>query len=421
MLRMSNRAAVSSHFSCIFGGQMNYFVSHSTTYVFVKAIGAQPSQSATVIGVANVSAALMAIFHCGLASRESSIRHRCRFRTETIRRLMILSSVMGIAGNAVYATAIDRKSVALAILGRFVIGFSSAEILQREVMAACLPAHVVSESARLMLARVGGIGCGLLVGSATEAVPIALQRLGVRSLQASNWLMMLIWLVHLARVVIQLRPNPETKNSVNNGSDITDREVDVTRVPTRESDLESSSSEEIETPSSMMHHKSDTAPVAPIPTAFGVGEIASDEADSLSREPDDSQHVKGKTKSKQRRHLRQWKAFGRTKKLLAFHIGIPVSLSTLLYANFALETFLTATPLVTHRYFGWSGARAGTFLGVLAFTIIPVQYICAIVARRYEERTVLKVCTGYGLSPSTFIGRHCSLLLLLYCSPKESG
>ena len=403
---------------------MNYFVSHSTTYVFVKAIGSQTAQSATVIGVANLSAVLTAIFHCGLASRDLSVGHRCRFQTETIRLLMILSSIMGMVGNAVHATAINRKSVRLAILGRFVIGFSSAEILQREIMASCLPAHVVSESARLMLARVGGIACGLLVGSATEAVPIELQRLGVRSLQASNWLMMIIWLIHLIRVLVQLRPNPERSCSVDSASDITNEEDDVPRAPARERESESSSSEEIETPSSMLYRKSDPSPEVPIPAALRGVERPSDGMDSVPSELNNYQRVKEHSKSKQRRQFRRWKSLVRVKKLLAFHIGIPVSLSIFVYATFAVETLFTSTPLITHRYFDWSGARAGTVLGLLASTTIPVQYVCAIAARRYEERTILKVRTT-PTSVLSCLQLLCALLTITFLSiaysdPSES-
>jgi len=291
-------------------------------------------------------------------------------------------------GNVLHAFAINKKSVPLAIAGRFVIGFSSLEILHREIVSACLPAHVVSESALLMLSRIGGIVCGLFVGSATEAVPIALQRLGVRTLQASNWLMILLWMIHLVRVLVQVRPKAETRTALDSGSDITDQEEDGSRASNNESDSDSSSSDGHETPSSMLYRKTAGTPKGPIPAAFGGGERPSDDMESVStRESKSFSHKR----IKQRRQFRQRMTLGRFRKLFAFHIGIPVSLAIVFLSTFGLETFFTATPLITHRYFGWSGARAGTFLGVLAFFMFPVQYVCAIVARRYEERTVLKV------------------------------
>lgn len=287
-----------------------------------------------------------------------------------------------------HAYAINKKSVPLAIAGRFVIGFSSLEILHREIVSACLPAHVVSESAHLMLSRIGGIACGLFVGSATEAVPIALQRLGVRTLQASNWLMIFLWIIHLVRVLVQVRPKAETRTTFDSGSDITDQEEDGSRASNKENDSDSSSSDGHETPSSMMYRKSTGTPKGPIPAAFGGGERPSDDMESMSsRESKSISHAR----TKQRRQYRQRMTLGRFRKLFAFHIGIPVSLAIVFFSTFGLETFFTATPLITHRYFGWSGARAGAFLGVLAIFIVPVQYVCAIVSRRYEERTVLKV------------------------------
>ena len=369
---------------------MNYFVGHSTTYLFVRAIGAQTAQCATIIGVPNVSAAFVAVIHCWVASEAPTPFSRCHFRTNTIRNLMIFSALSGIAGNVLHATAITRKSVPLAIAGRFIFGLSSLDFVHRDIVGACLPTYVVSESSRLLLTRIGGIACGLLVGSATEAVPIALQRLGVRTLQASNWLMALLWAIHLVRVLIQVRAKPETRNVAESGSDFTDRDDDGARVSNNESDSEASSSELHETPSSMLYRKSDGTPTGPL-DALGGGDKPSVDMENLSLKESKS-FSKENAGFKAARSFRQRRTIGRLWKLFSFHVGIPVSLLVAFFSTFGVETFFTATPLITHRYFGWSGARASAFLGVLAITMLPVQYVCAIVSQRYEERTVLKVC-----------------------------
>ena len=364
---------------------MNYFIGHSTTYLFVRAIGAQTAQCASIIGVPNVSAALVAVIHCWVASEEYTASPRYRFRTKTIRSLMIFSTLSGIAGNVLHATAITRKSVPLAIAGRFIFGWSSLELVHRDIVAACLPAYVVSESSRLMLMRISGIACGLFVGSATEAIPIALQRLGVRTLQASNWLMALLWAIHLVRVLVQVRPKPEKQNVAETSSDFTDRDDEGARISINESDSEASSSAVHTTPSNMLYRQSDGKPMGPL-VALGGGDnienLSLKESKSFSNEKAESKHI---------RPFRQRMTIGRFWKLFSFHVGIPVSLLVVFFSTLGVETFFTATPLITHRYFGWSGARACAFLGALASITLPVQYVCAIVSRRYEERTVLKV------------------------------
>ena len=371
---------------------MNYFVAHSTTYIFVRAIGAQTGQCAIITGVPNISAALVAMVHCWVASGQSAAILPCRFRATTIRNFMVFSTLSGIAGNVVHAIAITKKSVSLAIVGCFIFGWSSLELLHRDIVAACLPAHVVSEATRLMLTRIGGISCGLLIGSATEAVPIALQKLGVRTLQASNWLMAVLWAVHLVRVVVQVRPYPEPRTVTESSSDVTDQEDDGARTSNNESDSDCSSSEGHETPSSMLLRKSAGEPTGPLPAGLVGIERPSDDMENSSLKESKS-FSNDRIASKQTRSFRQRMTFGRVRKLFSFHVGIPVSLLFTFFSSFGMETFFTATPLITHRYFGWSGARASSFLGVLAVTSLPVQYVCAIVARRYEERTVLKVGT----------------------------
>lgn len=376
-------------------------MSHATTSIFVKAAGAPSAYSAIIIGAPNLSAGLVAILHCWHGSRESSTATQGRFRTKSLRRFMIFGSIMGIVGNAVHAYAINRSSVMMSIAGRFCLGFSAAEILQREIMTSCIPAHVVSESAHLMLSRVAGVATGLFLG-ATSAVPIAIQMMGVgvafsphaRQLQSASWLMTILWLVHLVRVLVQIRAGDDAPRPPNITS-AEPEEEDVgkqsEKADTRGSDSESSSSADIGTPSSVMQRSSsDAAHIDPIVTAFGTAEQRSD-TENYTDETPGLRRDEGWGTSQHRPGTRQFKTLGRFRKLFAMHIGIPVSLFVYVYATFALEVFFTATPLITDRYFNWTGAHSGTFLGCLAVLVLPIIFICEIVARRYEERTILKV------------------------------
>lgn len=381
--------------------QVNYFISHATTAVFVKAAGAPSAYSAIIIGVPNVSAGIVAILHCWHASRESSTASWCRFRTRAIRRFMIIGALMGAIGNAVHAYAIDRGSVELSIAGRFLLGFSAAEILQREILHSCIPSRIVTESALLLMSRVAGVSAGFFVGAAS-AVPFALQRMGVggaysphaRQLQFASWMMMLLWLVHLLRVLVQIRavdqPIRQRSSSIGPDEQVSGAQIEAPAAGNYDSD--SSSSSRMGIPSCVVHRSSSelTTHVDPIESAFGTGEWGS-ENDNHPDEPAVHQRDEGWGSSQRRPGTRQWKTLGRIRKLLAFHIGIPISLFVVLYTSYAIEVFFTATPLITYRYFAWSGARAGAFLGILAIFVLPIMFICEVAARRYEERSILKV------------------------------
>lgn len=316
---------------------------------------------------------------------------------------MIFGSTMGVVGNAMHATAVDKSSLMMSVGGRFCMGFSAAEILQREIMAACIPAHVVSESARLLMSRIFGVASGLLIGAAS-AVPIAVERMGVgiaysphaRQLQASSWVMMILWLIHLLRVLVQLRDQTNIPDSTRDSPVDTEEQAtggETERVTSRDSDSDASSSADIVTPSSVLYRSSsEITHVDPITTAFG-GEHRSDNEIYFTDESTALRRDEDRVPIQNRPASRQWKTLGRILKLFSFHVGIPISLLVFFYVTFASEIFFTVTPLITDRYFGWSGARAGTFLGCLAILVLPNVFICEIVARRYEERSILKVRT----------------------------
>ena len=114
-----------------------------------------------------------------------------------------------------------------------------------------------------------------------------------------------------------------------------------------------------------------------------------------------------------KRGMRQFKTFvGRFRKLLLYHVGIPICLGTLIYVNFALEVLFTASPVITSGYFGLSGAVTGIFLGFLAFLILPISFVSEFIARRYEERTVIKVSS---VATSSTCLHMCPNLIILFC------
>jgi hypothetical protein len=117
--------------------QMNYYLSHTTTCSFLKAIGSKTAHSATIIGSPNVTAILVTLIHCAFAARGAHLQ------LTTLKCLMVFAALMGVAGNALHAVAIDRSSAELAIVARLLIGFCSADIIHREILSACLPSHIV--------------------------------------------------------------------------------------------------------------------------------------------------------------------------------------------------------------------------------------------------------------------------------------
>lgn len=103
---------------------------HATANSFVRSSGASSAFTSLVIGAPNLAAIIMALIHTMLVSNEYNAH---RFPTDSVgllRVLFALSCFFGIVGNVIQGMAMDIGSVPLAVLGRFLFGFSSAEILQ---------------------------------------------------------------------------------------------------------------------------------------------------------------------------------------------------------------------------------------------------------------------------------------------------
>ena len=194
---------------------MNYYVAHATSNEFVKSAGAARAHSSLVIGAPNFSAMICTVAHCYFMSREHT-KHRFPSRSVgTMRFLFAFSAFAGVVGNSVHGLAINRGSVPLAVLGRFIMGFSSSEILHRQILLSCRPSHAVLQSSRLVYSRMIGIVVGLLTGCLAEAVPFTIKTFGIRSTQSASWLMLLLWLIHLIRVCAQFRhPRVDTSTIV---------------------------------------------------------------------------------------------------------------------------------------------------------------------------------------------------------------
>jgi hypothetical protein len=95
----------------------------------------------------------------------------------------------------------------------------------------------------------------------------------------------------------------------------------------------------------------------------------------------------------------------RIRRIMAYNVAIPVTLALVVYTIFAQEVLFTSCALIADRYFGWRGNIAGFFLACLSILILPIDFVCEQVARRYEERTTIKVSyrkTSLGIESQSF-------------------
>lgn len=377
---------------------MNYYIAHATTNTFVASTGAPYAFSSIVIGAPNLAALLIALFHCFFLSRErSSDGKRSAVNVTLVWKLLIFSGLAGVAGNIVNGVAIDKQSIRLALLGRFIIGFSSAEILHRQLVLAFWPSQVIPATAKVVLCRMIGTFCGLALGICTEMVPLRFTGAGVRSMQFANWFMVFLWSAHVIRLLFQFfRKAPRRMRESSYGK--ADKTYETNRDSGEENGDESSDSDHIGNPRSIWSSSKLTEDMTGI---SGVGPDG-----NANLQPDDETVPLRQPPSKdlRKRGTRGTRTFAaRLRKLLSYHVAIPALLFIVFYVSFAIEIFFTATPLITTHYFDWSGLRAGAVLVLLTVLMPPVIFFCERVARKFEERVVLKVRMSGGSFAYIFV------------------
>jgi hypothetical protein len=203
-----------------------------------------------------------------------------------------------------------------------------------------------------------------------------------------------LWFIQLVRILMFI-PASEYPPDSSDDSQSRRNEAEIGKpvaeryTPALSSDSDSSASANIGTPSSALYGS--IADGTPVETPAVVVDTANSDMENDGRFSD-SWRVRQQSQQQQRPGSRQkWKVWGRFRKWFGFHVGIPVSLSVFFFASFALEVIYTSTPVIVNRYFDWNGAHAGTLLGGLSLSILPILFVSEKVARRYEERTILKV------------------------------
>ena len=318
-------------------------------------------------------------------------------KLSSLRWLFSVAAFFGVAGNAVHVYGIWENSIAYAILGRFIMGFSCSEILHRNIVAGFLPVHrVVTETAILVQVQVLGMLLGLGIGTVADYLSLYVVDRGIRSLSSSSWLMSLFWFVHFlhASIGFKIEEDGETKRREAKNS------AEVEQLLTK-STAQKVLNHECDSSWSLQGRRNDSAHDLRLSlhSAYGAeGEtqpVRGGDTDCRLPPKPIKETTKKRVKSRLRR-MRTLKSYpARLRSLLNYSVAVPICLLITFFIKFALEVLLSSCPMIVDRYFQWGGGRAGLFLACLALTVLPVNFICCHNARKHDERTVMKVRVSY--------------------------
>ena len=289
----------------------------------------------------------------------------------------------------------SRQSIAIAVVGRLLIGLASTDLFHRQIVADCLPPiYIVPESARLVKWKVYGRVWGLLVGSilGSFSLHVTLFRshwLTIGAFQSASYLMGFLWTVQAFRLLF-LMPEP-VKPMGSEEKIAQDGAADALRGRMNSQSEEFSSDEsQVEdegTPESMLYQSSSDVTRDELKATY-TAEQTRVRLDDLSQQVVDN-----------RRPFRSLRTLlKRLRKFLMYNMALPITLALVVLVKIAHEIFFTSCPIITYRYFRWSGSQAALFLAILSVAVLLINYVCGTSTTTYDERSVIKVFLHVRLS-----------------------
>lgn len=117
--------------------QANYYATIPSSYMYALELDSR-SWHSLLIGVANISSLISSCFQAVILSKYHSFLKR-HVNLSFYRAPLIVSAIFSIVGNTLYSYAAVHASFNMALLGRFLFGFGSSELLNRQLLNAALP------------------------------------------------------------------------------------------------------------------------------------------------------------------------------------------------------------------------------------------------------------------------------------------
>ena len=111
---------------------VNYYIIAPTANTYVIYLGARGAFGSSLIGASSFAAIFAAFLYSFWYSKLS------------FKSALIFSSICPIIGNLAYIVSLPYKSMKLALLGRVLVGFGSAEVLNRQVISACVHFNIMT-------------------------------------------------------------------------------------------------------------------------------------------------------------------------------------------------------------------------------------------------------------------------------------
>jgi len=137
---------------------VNYYIVAPTANSYAVHLGTNGAYGSTLIGASSFAAMFAALFY-------SLWYNKLSFKSA-----LIFSSLCPIVGNLMYSLALSMKSMKIALIGRILVGFGSAEVVNRQMISSCVHFNYMTKaSAAFVVAGAAGMSLGPLLAAILDS------------------------------------------------------------------------------------------------------------------------------------------------------------------------------------------------------------------------------------------------------------
>lgn len=343
----------------IFLYTVNYYIVAPTANHYAIRLGTDGAFGSTLIGASSFAAIFAAFFYSYWYTRSS------------FKSLLLFSTLCPVFGNFFYALAISYTSMPMAIFGRVLCGFGSAEVANRQLISACVNFEgMVKASALFVAAGAVGMSVGPLLAGFMDLVLdkgtdfhihgpfLPADGLIFNHTTSPGYLMAFLWLLEFIFLLFFFAEPTRINGAGDNGSN-------------------SSSSKSSLDDSSRSGSGDEESPLLVI--AEGYGSVPIEQAEITV------------PVQKEESHASLWDEVVFTVTLIIQNPGLPLTVVIFGYIEMVCEVLISSCSMVVRRYFGWKGSVAGFLIASLGALVLPAHFVVEKASHHYSERKILSV------------------------------
>ena len=339
-------ASMIINFMSTFLYTVNYYIVAPTANHYAILLGTDGAFGATLIGASSLAAIFAAFLYSFWYTKS------------TFRSVLLFSAFCPCVGNLLYALAISYRSMQVAFWGRMLVGFGSAEVVNRQMISACVSFQKMTKASALFVAAGAvGMSVGPLLAAILDNVsgrdtlvdvPLPFMPAGgiiYNHVTSPGFVMACLWLLEIIALIFIFR-EPERINGTG---------------PSREL-------------GGMISFESE-----PSLSKYGTVE---------TKKP----IINWSYSNASTWWKNAWSELLNVTKLVFSNMALPVTLFLFSFIELVDEVLISSCSMVSRRYFNWNGSHAGFLIACLGALVLPAHFVVEIASRRYSERRIMKVC-----------------------------